>query len=138
MIQRRTTKPLVRREPVVQKREYKQTGLYQKLDINQLDGRTGIAKTIRALTSELENYVGEITAPAQMLIQRIVYKHLRLSQYENSTIEDPKNVEAQHYIPLANSLRLDLLSLKEMAAQKAPQPDLQGYIKGNYKVGGDE
>ena len=87
MIQRKT-KSLVRRAPVVQKREYKQTGLYQKLpDINQMDGRTNIAKTIRALTSELENYVGEITTVAKMLIQRIVYKHMRLSQYENSTIE---------------------------------------------------
>lgn len=111
------------------KRTYQPTGLYQKFDEQALDGRTTTARVIRELKKELQEYVGESTIAAEMLIVRIIYKHLRLSAYENAFIENPKHEEKQHYLPLANSLRLDLQTLKELAGQKKAPPDLNAYLK---------
>ncbi len=113
---------------VPEKREYRQTGLYKQIDEGQLDGRTTTAKVIRELKRELQEYVGVSTIAAEMLIVRIIYKHLRLSAYENAFIENPKPEEKQHYIPLANSLRLDLQTLKELAGQRKAPPDLNSYL----------
>jgi len=110
------------------KREYRQTGLYKITDERSLDGRTTTAKVIRELKRELQEYVGQPTIATEMLIQRIIYKHLRLSAYENSFIENPKHEEKMHYLPMSNSLRLDLQTLQEMCKQKKQPPDLQGYL----------
>jgi hypothetical protein len=112
-----------------EKREYKLTGLYRQVDERNLDGRTKMAKVIRELKKELQAYIGEPTVATEMLLQRIIYKHLRLSAYENAFIENPENEEKQHYIPLANSLRLDLQTLKDIAGQKKQPPNLAGYLK---------
>jgi hypothetical protein len=124
-----------------EKRTYQPTGLYKRLD--ELDGRTTTAKVIQVLRRELQAYVGESTIACEILINRIIYKHLRLTAYENTWIENPKHEEKQHYIPLANSLRLDLATLKEMSGQRKPPPDLHSYVKDRYhevkgRVGGDE
>ncbi len=120
------------------KRGYARSGLYQKFNEQALDGRTNLSKLIRELKKELTEYVGESTIAAEMLIQRIVYKHLRLSQYENTFIENPKNEEKQHYIPLANSLRLDLQALKELAGKSTAPPDLRSYLKNRTKEGNED
>lgn len=111
------------------KREYRQTGLYKITDERSLDGRTTTAKVIRELKRELQEYVGQPTITAELLIQRIIYKHIRLSQYENAFVENPKSEEKMHYLPMSNSLRLDLQTLKDMVGQKKQPPDLQGYLK---------
>jgi len=112
------------------KREYRQTGLYRKIEEGQLDGRTQTAKLVKALTAELQHYVKvqtgeEPSVAVQVLIQRIVYKHVRLSNYENATVTSDKHTEAQHYIPFANSLRLDLAQLMTI-------------VKGDKGLGLDE
>lgn len=117
------------------KRAYQTTGLYRQIDENALDGRTTTAKVIRELRKELQAYVGESTVAADILINRIIYKHLRLSAYENAFVENPKQEEKQHYIPLANSLRLDLQTLKELAGQKKAPPDLNTYLKSKKQGG---
>jgi hypothetical protein len=123
---KRTTQPV---SEVPEKQKYERTGLYVNYDERALDGRTTTAKIIRELKRELNVYVGQPTVATEILINRIIYKHLRLSAYENAFVENPKPEEKQHYIPLSNSLRLDLQTLKEMVAQKKQPPDLQGYIK---------
>jgi len=112
------------------KRKYRPTGLYRKIEESQLDGRTLTAKLVRRLTEELRHYVevqtGEApTITVQILIQRIVYKHVRLSNYENTVVTSDETAEAQHYVPLSNSLRLDLAQLMTI-------------IKGDRGLGLDE
>jgi len=112
------------------KRKYRPTGLYTKLETKALDGRTEVAKLVRRLTAELHRYVATQTGEqpsvaVQVLIQRIVYKHVRLSNYENATVMSDKPTEAQHYIPFANSLRLDLAQLMSI-------------VKGDRGLGLDE
>ena len=116
------------------KRPYNQTGLYIKVDAEALDGRTTVAKLIKELKHGLQDYVGESTIASELLIQRIIYKHIRLSAYENAFIEHPKNEEKQHYLPMANSLRLDLIALQQLAGESEP-PNLKSYIaeRGNTK-----
>ena len=69
------------------KRPYERSGLYTRIEENALDGRTTVAKLIKELKNGLQEYVGETTIASEMLIQRIIYKHIRLSAYENSFIE---------------------------------------------------
>ena len=106
--------------------------LYCEIDINKLDKRTKAGMAIMAIGDRLRDYVGVNNAVTDMLIQRILYKSLRLSMYETSKIFDDQFKEADHYLPMANSLRLDLTALAGMAG-KPKAPDLNDYLKRVYE-----
>jgi hypothetical protein len=90
-----------------------------------MDGRSRIVKTLRYLQEQLREYVGNANIVSELLIQRISYKAVRLSMYEVSMIQDPNPVDARHYLPFANSLRMDLQALEKIAetAQNVPTID---------------
>jgi hypothetical protein len=113
------------------KRSYSRTGLYTQLDEQNLDGRTTLAKLVKELGQELNEYVGNRSIVSDILIQRIIFKHIRLASYESKFIENPDSEEKQHYLPMANSLRLDLQALAGLAGKSKP-PDLGKYIETNY------
>ncbi len=104
-------------------------GLY--IQVNGIDGRTRLGKTISALRNQLRNFVGESTTGSELLIARIVYKSIRLGLYEAAKFADLEGGEADHYLPMSNSLRLDLVALATMAG-KPKVPDLDEYIRANY------
>jgi hypothetical protein len=111
-------------------RHYK-TGLHIELSYGQLDGRTSVAKNIKVIRESLREYVGKVSAAADILITRISYKAVKLALYELNALQDLKNYEAGYYIPLSNSLRLDLQALANLADKPKP-PDLDGYLKEFY------
>lgn len=102
-------------------------GLYSKLDLSTIDGRTRLGKIANNIRSDLQEYVGDGTAISGILIEQILYKFIRISMYQANqlTIEDYS--EKQHYIPLSNSLRLDLQELARQAGEAKP-PSLEDYL----------
>jgi len=106
-------------------------GLYTEIDLNCLDKRTRLAKAIKSLKKELRDFVGNPTPATELLIHRIIYKTVKLSLYESTSLQDPKNEEAAHYLPMSNSLRLDLVALAGMVGKSKP-PDLGKYLAENY------
>jgi hypothetical protein len=117
------------------KRKYAKSGLYRDIDISLVDGRTQAGKTIVGLRRELRDFVGEGTIATELLINQISYKVLKLTLYQAASLKSLKNEEAPHFLPMANSLRLDLVALAGMAGQKKA-PDLQGYLDAVYNEKG--
>jgi len=107
-------------------------GLY--LQLNGIDGRTRLGKTVIALRDVLREYVGESTPVTELLVQRICYKSLRLGLYEASQLVNLEEAEVDHYLPMANSLRHDLALLATMAG-KPKAPNLNEYLKTHYGSG---
>lgn len=104
-------------------------GLY--LQLNGIDGRTRLGKTVAALRDVLREYVGSPTPVTELLVQRICYKSLRLGLYEASRLADLGEAEVDHYLPMSNSLRHDLALLATMAG-KPKAPNLKKYIQATY------
>jgi len=96
-------------------------GLRAHIDFHAIDYRTKLGKTIKALGNQLREFVGEPTPVSELLISRIVYKGIKLAIYEAHCLENLENKEADHYLPMANSFRLDLQALAQLAGKsKAP------------------
>ena len=101
---------------------------YTKLDLSGIDKRTKLGRSIKALRRELREYVGEPSIGSEILIQRIIFKVIKLAQYEMVSLVNAYTDEAQHYLPMANSLRLDIQALQKMAGNKSKTPDLSRYL----------
>lgn len=114
-------------------------GLYRKIDMKKIDGRTDLGKTINGLKNEMRAFVNDPSPSTELLIQRITYKAIRLTLYEHRMLTDPQasENEAVAYIPMANSFRADLKTLSELAGKKAEEetPDLKKYIEQTYGTG---
>jgi hypothetical protein len=106
-------------------------GLSRAINIGKIDGRTRLGQSVKALKRELRDYVGMPTIASELLIDVICYKVLRLYGYQRVMLMSPNAKEAHHYLPMANSLRLDLQALQSMAKAPAP-PSLQAYIASKY------
>ena len=104
-------------------------GLY--IDVANIKRNTRAGVAIDTIKKALREWVGEGTAGTELLIQRIAYKVVRLSMYEASRYDDPDLDEAAIYLPMSNSLRLDLAALSSMAGRGRP-PDLQEYLEQVY------
>lgn len=105
------------------------SGFYGDLDIENLDNRTIIGKTVANLKHALREYAGPSPSIAvELIISRITYKCIKLSLYETACLQDPQNIEAQHYLPMANSLRLDLESLAKQVGEVNKLPSLDEFI----------
>jgi hypothetical protein len=112
------------------KKSYK-SGLRLRLEYDTLDGRTSTAKAVKAIRNDLRGFVGESNAAAEILISRISYKVLKLTLYELTSLQNLKNDELPHYLPLSNSCRLDLIALAQLAGKPKPM-DLNAYLEKNY------
>jgi len=106
-------------------------GLRCELDLANIDGRTRLGKTISWLKTELYNFVGINTVASELLINQIIYKTIKLNFYTKTKLQNISNEEANHYLPLSNSLRLDLMALSQLSGKPKP-PDLQDYIRTTY------
>lgn len=103
-----------------------------RMDLSKLDGRTAPARAVKQILKELREYVGEGTVATELLLHRIAYKCVKLSMYEATKIDDMTAEESPAYIPLANSLRLDIQQLEKMVGSGSKAPDLQSYLSQNY------
>ena len=104
------------------------SGFHARLDLDNIDGRSKTGKTITVLKKCLRDYVVQCTPLTELLIGRIIYKTLKLMMYESACLQNPQNAESAHYLPMANSLRLDLQTLAGLAGEAKP-PDLSDYLK---------
>ena len=122
-------------------------GLWIALNGRKIDGRSKLGKAMAMLRGELVKHVGgEPSIIEAILIERITAKTIKCHLYETGVLSDPASSQGSrdHYLAMANSLRLDcgLLGLKPKAANKVL--DLQTYIamkereKERAKEGSDE
>jgi len=123
------------------KKEYKLSrgvnvadGIHLTLSFQGINKRTKLWTSIESTRRELREYVGVSTPASELLIQRIVYKHLRLSYYEAHSLAEGTQGDDGHYLNMANSLRLDLQTLKNLAG-KHEAPSLKDYLDSLTEVG---
>ena len=77
-------------------------------------------------------YVGEVTPAAEVLIDNIIFKTIKIHMYQRACFETtPLEKLSKQYLPLSNSLRLDLLALSQLSGNPKP-PDLQNYLDSKY------
>jgi len=105
--------------------------LYKRIDLSAIDKRTALGKTIEIIKRELRDYVNGGSIVSELLTQRIVYKVVKLSLYEVNQLTNRERPEADHYLPMSNSLRLDLAMLKQLSG-KAKGPSLEKYLQGKH------
>lgn len=106
--------------------------LKEKLNDEVLDGRTAVARLVKELRRQLESYVGTNTIASDILVQRIIFKHLRLTEYENTYFDGKDNKKDENYLSYANSLRSDIMLLSSMRSGDKTPLDLRTYLK-KYK-----
>lgn len=117
-----------------------QHGLFIQIEKYNIDGKSSLGHAIRRVTEALADLFPQgPTKAAQILIQRMVYKVMRLELFENwdyATGEATPPVMA-NYIQISNSLRKDLTTLMSMAkGQETPSndPDLKEYLDTMKRV----
>lgn len=92
-------------------------GLKMKLDPAVIDKRTRLGKAITFISDQLRAYVGEGNPVTEILIERITYKTIKLCTYEITHYEHLESEEKALYLPMSNSLRLDLQTLAGLAGK---------------------
>jgi len=109
-------------------------GLYTVLEKYKLDGRTAPVRAMnRARAGLLQLFPKGANAPAAIIIDRIMYKALKLAIFEGMDMAgEPVTAGGeQRYLTMANSLREDLRLLSALADKKPPEagaPSLQEYL----------
>jgi hypothetical protein len=87
-------------------------GCYADLSSRNLDGRTKLARALRAVEGDLVSAVGGNPTPQEtIIIQRVVYKLARCTMFEAASLNGQGKPADEHYLAWANSLRLDLVAL---------------------------
>jgi len=89
-------------------------GLHIDLRPKDLDGRTVPGQMVKVLGRYLREYIGQSTAASEVLINRIVFKAVKLSIYESHCFSQPLKDLDPFYLPMTNSLRQDLIALGQM------------------------
>ena len=114
--------------PVEQQSPWDGSCFHATFELEDIDPNSKIGRSMVALKTYLRGYVVQGNILSELLIGRITYKVLKLMMYETHCLQKPADVEAPHYLPMANSLRLDLRSLADLAGETKP-PDLSDYLK---------
>jgi len=110
-------------------------GLYVDLEKYKIDGRSALGQAIARAKEALGSIFPDgPNAAAQLLIQRMVYKIMRLEVFENWDFTTGEAGEApiRNYVFLSNSLRKDLQLLCSMAKEQEvskDDPDLKEYLE---------
>jgi hypothetical protein len=104
------------------------TGIYADLGSRNLDGRSKLARAMRAVKADLTTALGNDPSPQErILIDRCVYKLFRVTLFEAATLAGEKGAD-EHYLAWSNSLRLDLLAIG--LDHMKPKPlDLASYMR---------
>ncbi len=118
-------------------------GLYADLARRKIDGRTKLAKALREARDCLIQLFpgGQTNAAARLLIDRIIYKALKLSLYEAQDLKGMEGISPgseQRYLNMANSLREDIRLLTALAQRQhsgKEVPELQDYLATLKKAG---
>lgn len=117
-------------------------GLYADLAKRKLDGRTKLAKAMRKARAGLIQLFpgGHTNAAAGLLIDRILFKALKLSLYEAHDLKGMEGLSPgseQRYLNMANSLREDIRLLTALAQKQTPErgQELQEYLQTLKKAG---
>ena len=112
------------------------TGLYSHIEKWDIDKRTKVYRALEAARQGLLGMFPQGASPAVcLLVDRILFKGLKLSIYERMEIQgaDTGGPGAeQRYLMMSNSLREDLRLLTTLAARQSVEqdyPDLEEYIK---------
>ena len=116
-------------------------GLYADPAKWDLDGRTTLAKQLVLLRTGLAALFpdGPDRAGA-LLIDRVVYKSLKLALYEATDLTSTEGVppgSEMKYLQMSNSLREDIRLLTALAQRQAPapgDPDLREYLESIRKA----
>ena len=58
------------------------SGLYMDFDIDAIDKRTSLGKTIKLLKKSLRDYVQDANVAVEMLIPQIIYRWIKCRLYE--------------------------------------------------------
>jgi hypothetical protein len=116
-------------------------GLSSHLEKWKHDGRLKYVKALRAAREGLyELFPQGVNAGAALLIDRVVYKALKLSIFEAMDLKGAA-LDAgaqQRYLLMANSLREDLRLLNALAQKQTPEkqiPSLERYLAGLKEAG---
>jgi len=111
-------------------------GLYCDPSKWEIDGRTLLAKQLNQLRAGLAAlFPGGPDKAGALLIDRIVYKGLKLALYEATDLTSAEGVppgSEMKYLQMSNSLREDIRLLSAMAKAQAPSPgdpDLKEYLE---------
>jgi hypothetical protein len=111
-------------------------GLYADPAKWDLDGRTTLAKQLVLLREGLAALFPDGPDKAgSLLIDRLVYKSLKLALYEATDLTSTEGVppgSEMKYLQMAGSLRADLQLLTTLAQRQAPapgDPDLKEYLE---------
>jgi len=88
------------------------------LELKDVDHRTKLGRSLKSLKNHLREYVGNPNPATELLIQRIAYKAIKLGLYESSALADLQNSESAQYLPLSESMRRDLLTLRDLGATR--------------------
>lgn len=110
-------------------------GLFIQLGKVKIDGRTKLGKTIAFLRKEFTNHLGgNLNICERILVDRAISKVIKSQLYELGFLENPDQKSRDHYLALANSLRLDLqaLGIKRRGGEVM---DLGQYLKTKIEVG---
>ena len=112
------------------------TGLYSHIEKWELDKRTKFYRALEAARQGLLSMFPQGPSPAVcLLVERILFKGLKLSIYERMEIQgaDTGGPGAeQRYLNMSNSLREDIRLLTNLAARQSPErefPDLNEYLE---------
>src|SRR5215471_7588575 len=77
-------------------------GIYADLSSRNLDGRSKLARAMRAVKADLMMAVGSDPSPQKrILIDRVTYKLFRITLFEAATLAGEKNAD-EHYLAWAN------------------------------------
>lgn len=102
-------------------------GLHADIAKRKIDGRTGLGKALRQGREGLARLFPQgPNEAASLLIDRIVFKALKLALYEATDLKGLAGAGAaaeQRYITMSNSLREDIRLLSQMAQRQQAEPD---------------
>ncbi len=118
-------------------------GAYFTATVNQLDGRSKVVRTIKAVSDSLMAALGgaaDISPQQALLIDRVAFKFVKIALFEIASIKGQikdGNSSSVKYLAWAESLRRDLQALG-LDKKKKPVISLNDYIADLEKADPDE
>jgi len=113
-------------------------GVYSELTPQSLDGRSKVAKTLRAINRFLVAELGgEPSTQEMLIIERASFKAVKCILAEIAMLNGNGNGFEGHYLAWSNSLRLDLCTLGLERRQKEVT-DLTEYIQKKAEEGAEQ
>jgi hypothetical protein len=101
----------------------------------KLDGRTKLSKWMKQLRTQLAQDLGpDLSTQQEILLDRVVAKVVKCKLYEIGVLSGEPFGSRDHYLALANSLRLDL-QLLGLDRKVKKTVDLEEYLQKKTRRG---